>query len=57
MKFIEWFYNRYRPHGHNEGAPPPAEAMSAKLNSVAEIAFSVTTKFLQPPKSQLGIYL
>lgn len=30
--------------------------MSAKLNSVAEIAFSLATKFLQPPKSQLDIH-
>ena len=37
VKFIEWFYNRYRPHGHNEGALPPAEAMRVKLNPVLEI--------------------
>jgi putative transposase len=22
VKFIEWFYNRYRSHVHNEGAMP-----------------------------------
>ncbi len=37
VNFIEWFYNRYRPHGHNEGALPPADAMRTKLNSVLEI--------------------
>jgi transposase InsO family protein len=37
VKFIEWFYNQYRPHGHNEGALPPADAMRLKLNPVIEI--------------------
>lgn len=41
VKFIEWFYNRYRPHGHNEGGLPPAEAMHQKLNPVIEVTLKI----------------
>ncbi|MBC7596816.1 MAG: IS3 family transposase [Kineosporiaceae bacterium] len=37
VKFIEWFYTRYRPHGHNQGRLPPADAMRVKLNPILKI--------------------